>query len=107
MAHHLFDLDGRTALVTGSSRGIGRALATGLLEAGCTVVLNARNQQQLRRTQEELAADFGDAVRSVAFDNTDPAAVTAAVAEIESTIAPIDILVNNTGAQHRAPLTEF
>jgi gluconate 5-dehydrogenase len=107
MAHHLFDLDGKVALVTGSSRGIGRALATGLLEAGCTVVLNARDPEQLRRTQAELAVDFGDAVRSLAFDNTDPPAVSAAIAEIESSIAPIDILVNNTGAQHRAPLVEF
>jgi gluconate 5-dehydrogenase len=46
-------------------------------------------------------------VRSLAFDNTDPSAVAAAIAEIEGSIAPIDILVNNTGAQHRAPLVEF
>ncbi len=107
MSHPLFDLEGRTALVTGSSRGIGRALATGLLEAGCTVVLNARSPEQLRRTSEELAVDFGAAVRSVAFDNTDPHAVAEAIADIESSIAPIDILVNNTGAQHRTPFVDF
>ncbi|HST80269.1 MAG TPA: SDR family oxidoreductase [Kineosporiaceae bacterium] len=107
MAHKLFDLEGRTALVTGSSRGIGRALAKGLLEAGCTVVLNARNSEQLERTSAELAVEFGSAVRSVAFDNTDPQAVAEAVADIEASIAPIDILVNNTGAQHRTPFVDF
>lgn len=107
MAHKLFDIEGRTALVTGSSRGIGRALASGLLAAGCTVVLNARSPERLQRTRAELAAEFGGAVRAVAFDNTDSRAVADAVAEIESSIAPIDILVNNTGAQHRTPFVDF
>ncbi|MEV6175036.1 SDR family oxidoreductase [Streptomyces sp. NPDC051954] len=107
MSHPLFDITGKTALVTGSSRGIGKALAKGLLEAGCTVVLNGRNATALEATGAELAAGFGDRVRTAAFDVTDSAAVTAGIARIEEEIGPIGILVNNTGVQHRSPLLEF
>jgi gluconate 5-dehydrogenase len=105
--HPLFDITGKTALVTGSSRGIGRALAAGLASAGCTVVLNGRNSAQLERTREELAAENGATVHSVAFDVTDSAAVSSGIEQIETEIGAIDILVNNTGVQHRAPFTEF
>ncbi|MFC9648310.1 MULTISPECIES: SDR family oxidoreductase [unclassified Streptomyces] len=107
MSHPLFDITGRTALVTGSSRGIGKALAKGLLEAGCTVVLNGRNITALQATATELAASFGNRVRTAAFDVTDPAAVSAAIARIEEETGPIDILVNNTGVQQRASILEF
>ncbi|MEV6764010.1 SDR family oxidoreductase [Streptomyces sp. NPDC051105] len=106
----LFDIAGRIALVTGSSRGIGRALAQGLLEAGCTVVLNGRDETALARTRDELAGKspaFASAVFAYPFDVTDSAAVAAHVAAIEDEVGPIDILVNNTGAQHRAPLLDF
>jgi gluconate 5-dehydrogenase len=102
MSHPVFDISGRVALVTGSSRGIGRALAQGLLEAGCVVVLNGRDESALARAREELSG-YGT-VLTQAFDVTDPAAVADGVARIEQ---PIDILVNNAGAQHRTPLTEF
>ncbi|MFD7480141.1 SDR family oxidoreductase [Streptomyces sp. NPDC059837] len=107
MSHPLFDITGRTALVTGSSRGIGRALAKGLLEAGCTVVLNGRNTAALQATATELAISFGNRVRTAAFDVTDSAAVTAGIARIEDEIGPIGILVNNTGVQHRSSFLEF
>ncbi|WP_328781265.1 SDR family oxidoreductase [Streptomyces canus] len=107
MSHPLFDITGETALVTGSSRGIGKALAKGLLEAGCTVVLNGRDTTALQETRKELAASFGDRVRTAAFDVTDSAAVTAGIARIEEETGPIGILVNNTGVQHRSPLLEF
>ncbi|WP_329314841.1 SDR family oxidoreductase [Streptomyces sp. NBC_01262] len=103
----LFDIAGRVALITGSSRGIGRALAQGLLEAGCTVVLNGRSTAALDRTRKELAERFGDMVFAHAFDVTDPAAVAAGVAAVEDEAGPVDILVNNTGTQHRAPLVDF
>ena len=105
----LFDIEGRIALITGSSRGIGRALAQGLLEAGCTVILNGRDEAVLARTRAELAGP-GPAdgrVFARAFDVTDSAAVAANVAAIEDEVGPIDILVNNTGTQHRAPLVDF
>ncbi|WP_338784656.1 SDR family oxidoreductase [Streptomyces sp. DG1A-41] len=107
MSHPLFDITGNTALVTGSSRGIGKALAKGLLEAGCAVVLNGRDTTALQATAAELADSFGDRVRTAAFDVTDSAAVTTAIARIEEETGPIDILVNNTGVQHRSPLLEF
>ncbi|MFD8811417.1 SDR family oxidoreductase [Streptomyces sp. NPDC059627] len=107
MIHPGFDITGRTALVTGSSRGIGKALAAGLLEAGCTVVLNGRDAVALEKTRAEFAALHGDRVHTAAFDVTDPAAVAAGVARVEEETGPIAILVNNTGAQHRAPLLEF
>ena len=105
--HEQFEISGRTALVTGSSRGIGRALAAGLLQAGCTVVINSRDAVKLEQTREELAAETGGQVHAVAFDGTDPAAVVEGVARVEEVAGPLDILVSNTGAQHRAPLTDF
>jgi gluconate 5-dehydrogenase len=103
MSHPVFDIRGRVALVTGSSRGIGHALAEGLLEAGCTVVLNGRNESTLAQARERLS----DSVFTEAFDVTDSAAVAAGVARIEDRVGPIDILVNNTGVQHRQTFTEF
>jgi len=102
----LFDLSGRTALVTGSSRGIGRALAAGLVDRGCNVVLNGRDPERLEQTRVELASG-GATVHASAFDVTDSAAVDGAVADIVAAHGRIDILVNNTGVQHRSPVTEF
>jgi gluconate 5-dehydrogenase len=103
MSHPLFDISGRTALVTGSSRGIGFALARGLLEAGCTVVLNGRDPGHL----EKAARELGGKVHTAAFDVTDGAAVAAGIADVEQRVGPLDILVNNAGVQLRAPLLEF
>ena len=97
MGHPVFDVAGRTALVTGSSRGIGLALARGLAEAGCDVVLHGRSGASVARSAAELGA------RHVAFDVTEPEAVERGVAEI----GPLDILVNNAGIQHREPLLEL
>lgn len=106
MSKHLFDLAGRVALVTGSSRGIGFAIAEGLAAAGAEVALNARNAAELEAARARLAAT-GAKVHALAFDVTDGAAVEAAVARIEATIGPIDILFNNAGMQRRAPLLDF
>jgi len=107
MSHPVFDIRQRVALVTGSSRGIGRALAQGLLEAGCVVVLNGRDEPALARTRTELAELTGGTVLAEAFDVTDPDAVAAGIARVEERAGPLDILVNNAGMQHRAPFTEF
>lgn len=104
MSHPLFDISGRTALVTGSSRGIGHALARGLAEAGCTVVLNGRDATRLAKAVAELP---GEAVHTAAFDVTDGPSVAAGIADVEERVGPIDILVNNAGMQLRAPLLEF
>jgi gluconate 5-dehydrogenase len=98
----LFDLTGRTALVTGSSQGIGLALAMGLADAGANVLLNGRDPARL-----EAAAARVPGARLLAFDVTDRAAAVAAIDGFESDQGPIDVLVNNAGMQHRAPLEEF
>jgi gluconate 5-dehydrogenase len=102
MATELFDLSGRRALVTGASRGIGLALARGLLAAGAEVVLNGRHPETLAAA----AADLPGA-EILSFDVGDHAAARAAVDRFEAETGPIDILVNNAGVQHRAPLEEF
>ena len=102
----IFDLSGKRALVTGSSQGIGFALARGLASAGAEVVLNGRDMQKLDAAAAALAG-AGYHVRTLAFDATDHAAVRAAVDQFEAETGPIDILVNNAGMQHRAPLEEF
>ena len=107
MSHPVFDIRDRVALVTGSSRGIGRALAQGLLEAGCVVVLNGRNETALALAGKELAELTGGTVHTEAFDVTDPDAVAAGIARVEKRAGAIDILVNNAGVQHRTPVTEF
>src|ERR1700712_1413944 len=106
-SHPLFDITGRIALITGSSRGIGRALARGLAQAGATVVLNGRDPEALERTRRELTEATGTTVVAQSFDVTDPAAVVAGIAWIEEGTGPIDILISNTGVQHRAPLVDF
>ena len=98
----LFDLTGRRVLITGSSQGIGLALAKGLAEAGATIVLNGRDETKLA----EAAKEIPDAL-TLAFDVTDHAAVRAAVDAFEAEHGAIDILVNNAGMQHRAPLEDF
>lgn len=107
MIHPLFDITGRVALVTGSSKGIGRALATGLAEAGAVVVLNARGVEALERTRDEIADATGATVHAVPFDVTDPDAARAGLERIADLAGVVDILVNNAGMQYRAPITEF
>ena len=101
----LFDLSGRTALVTGSSRGIGRTLAEGLGRAGARVVMNATGEARLEAAVAECR-DAGLDAHGRAFDVTDTAAVDAAIEDIETGIGPIEILVNNAGIQRRVPVLE-
>jgi gluconate 5-dehydrogenase len=102
----LFDLTGRTALVTGSSQGIGFALARGLAEAGAAIVLNGRDEKKLAAAAAALRAE-GAKVATAAFDVNDSAAIAREVARIEAEFAPLDILVNNAGIHRRAPLEEM
>src|SRR3954471_15464293 len=102
----LFDLTGRTALATGSSQGLGYALARGLAEGGAAIVLNGRDEKKLAVAADSLRAE-GARVAVAAFDVTDGAACATAVAKIDADFAPIDILINNAGIQRRAPLAEM
>lgn len=98
----IFDLTGRRALITGSSQGIGLALAKGLAEAGASVVLNGRDADKLA-----AAASGVENAATLAFDVTDHGAVRAAIDAFEAETGAIDILVNNAGMQFRAPLEDF
>lgn len=105
MSLSMFDLTGRRALVTGSSQGIGYALAKGLASVGASIVLNGRDPAKLGRAAQGLRGE-GGTVHQAAFDVTDHAACAAGVAQIESQVGPIDILINNAGMVGRAPLDQ-
>ncbi len=102
----MFNLEGRRALVTGSSQGIGYALSQALGQAGATVVLNGRDSGKLEQAAASLRG-AGLAVELAAFDVTEPAAVTAGIAALERDHGPVDILVNNAGIQRRGALEDF
>jgi gluconate 5-dehydrogenase len=102
----MFDLSGKTALVTGSGQGIGLAIAEGLAKAGARIVLNGRQPGPLEAAAEVLRAS-GAEVLTAPFDVTDVEAVRAAVDALETSGVVIDILVNNAGIQKRAPLEDF
>ncbi|KIC46702.1 gluconate 5-dehydrogenase [Ruegeria sp. ANG-S4] len=103
---NLFSLSGRRALITGSSQGIGYALARGMAEAGAEIVLNGRDAAKLGTAAESLRSE-GATVHQLAFDATDHEGVRAAVDAFESGTGAIDILVNNAGMQHRTELENF
>ena len=96
-------LDGRVALVTGSSAGIGEALAMGLAEAGAIAVINGRDPAKVNRVAQSVRA-MGFKAGEAVFDVTDSAAAIAGVARIEAEVGPIEILVNNAGIQRRGSL---
>ena len=89
-----------TWFVTGSSRGFGRALVVAALEAGDRVVATARQPQQLA----ELGERYGDRVRAVALDVSDPTAVAHAVAAGVESFGRLDVVVNNAGYANVAPI---
>ncbi len=105
-ANTLFDLTGKTALITGSSQGIGFALAKGLANAGAMLVLNGRDASKLESAVEALKAE-GAIVHQLAFDATDHGTVKSKIDAFETSVGPIDILINNAGMQHRTPLEDF
>jgi gluconate 5-dehydrogenase len=102
----LFDLSGRRALVTGSSQGIGLALAWALAGAGAAIVLNGRDETKLVRAASALR-EAGFTADVAVFDVTDRMAVTSVIDQIEAEMGAIDVLVNNAGIQRRAPLQDF
>ena len=106
MSTALFDLTGRTALVTGSSRGLGRAMAEGLADAGASIVLNGADPTRLAAACAELRGS-GRAVHEACFDVTDEAAVLAAFERLDREGIAVDILVNNAGIQFRRPMVDL
>ena len=102
MTTELFSLSGRRALITGSSQGIGYALAKGLAAAGAEVVLNGRDAAKLDTAATGIAG-----AKTLQFDATDHEAVRAAVDGFEADSGAIDILINNAGMQFRTALEDF
>ena len=103
---NLFDLTGRLALITGSSQGIGYALAEGLAQHGAEVVINGRTPETVQRAVESLKAQ-GLSAHAAIFDVTSKDAAAQGIAAIEADIGPLDILINNAGMQFRTPLEDF
>jgi gluconate 5-dehydrogenase len=103
----LFDLNGKVALVTGSTQGLGLAIATGLAEHGAKLIINGRDADKCSEVAAQLRAEKHVEAVPVAFDVTNSEAVRCGVAHIEKEVGPIDILVNNAGIQRRHPLLEF
>jgi len=101
-----FQLNGKLALITGSSAGIGFALARALGEAGAHVILNGRHAQKVASAAQALQAE-GLKISESVFDVTDAKAVANAVNHIESSLGALDILINNAGMQIRNPLHEY
>ena len=106
MSLGLFGLEGRCALITGSSQGIGLAIAHGLASAGADIIINGRDRKKLERVASALQ-QHGTRVHVAAVDVTDADAVSAAVDNIENTVGPIDILFNNAGMQFRTELENY
>lgn len=106
MSTQLFDLTGRTALITGSSRGLGRAMAEGLAQAGASIVVNGADAGRLAAAAAEMR-DAGHTVHEACFNVTDEAAVLDAFARLDEAGIDIDILINNAGIQHRQPMLEL
>ena len=106
MSTTLFDLAGRTALVTGSSRGLGRAMAEGLGRAGARLLVNGTKPEPTEAAAAEMRA-AGLAAEPLAFDVADEKAVIAAFASLDARGVAVDILVNNAGIQFRKPMVEL
>ena len=102
----LFSLQGRIALITGSSQGIGFALARGLAEHGVKVIINGRDRNKVDAAVTRLEEE-GHRVFASTFDVTDAEEARAAIDLIEKEIGPLDILVNNAGMQYRTALEDF
>lgn len=102
----LFDLTGRTALVTGGSRGLGRAMAEGLAQAGAALVINGSDPARLAAATADMRA-AGHHVRDACFDVTDEAAVVAAFEALDADGVAVDILINNAGIQFRKPMIDL
>ncbi len=106
MSVKLFDLTGKTALVTGGTHGLGMAITTGLAKAGAQIIINDISQEKLDNAVKEYA-EKGIEAKAYRFDVTNEADVIKNIKLIENEVAPIDILVNNAGIIKRIPILEM
>ena len=98
---------GRTALVTGGTKGIGRAIARDLLDAGFHVAFSARSPKEVASTEEELTSVGSGRVLGVPSDVRDPEACSRLVERVEEAFGGLDVLVNNAGVGRFAPVQEM
>jgi len=104
----LFDLTGKVALITGSSKGIGRAIAEGLAAAGCNIVLHGLEfPAEVDEVRAAIAVTSGVEVGYVRTDLSDPDAIESLVGKVHSTHGGVDVLVNNAVVRHFAPVEAF
>ena len=106
MTNPLFDLTGRNALITGSSRGLGRAMAEGLAHAGARVFINGTDASRVNSAVADMRK-AGLQAQAICFDVSDEAAVVKAFETLDAQGVAIDILVNNAGIQFRKPMVEL
>jgi len=106
MDRSIFDLSGKVALVTGSSRGLGLSIARGLGKAGATLILNGRDKKRLYKAVEQLS---GESITAFGYDFNvvESEQICKNIGHIEKEVGPIDILVNNAGIQKRAPIVDL
>ncbi len=106
MSTKLFDLTGKTALITGATHGLGMAIATGLADAGATIIINDIFPEKLAEAKEHYR-ELGIGVHTYELNVTDEKTVEKTVPVMEKEVAPIDILVNNAGIIKRIPILEM
>lgn len=102
-----FDLTGKSAIVTGGSKGLGQAMAEGLASAGASVLLTSRHREEAEEAAAQIARDYGSKAIGIAADVTNPDAVDATVAMALREFGQLDILVNNAGINIRGPIEEL
>lgn len=107
MESNLFDLSGKTALITGGSRGIGLAIAKGLAQHGANIAIVARTQKQLELAKKQIQADTHKQVLTFPFDLANAEKIGELFADIVSETKSIDILVNCAGITRRAPAEDI
>ncbi|MBN9930365.1 gluconate 5-dehydrogenase [Pantoea agglomerans] len=102
----LFDITRKRVLITGASQGIGFILARGLAQHGADIIINGTHAERAEKAASTLREE-GFTVHIALFDVANAAEVQAGINDIENTLGPIDILINNAGIQRRHPFTEF
>ncbi|SKB04294.1 gluconate 5-dehydrogenase [Prosthecobacter debontii] len=107
MTHSLFDLSGKKALVTGGSKGLGKAMARGFAEAGADVMISSRSENELTAAAAEIQEGLSIKVEWMVADMTDRAQVKALASEAEQRLGKVDILINNAGANHPQAIDEI
>ena len=103
----LFDLQGRTALVTGGSKGLGKVIAAGLASAGAAIAVASRHGNEAGEAAEEIAADHGGKTLGIEADVTNPEQVESMIASTRESLGSVDILVNSAGINTRGAIEDI